>query len=107
MGMFNIIKTKKGCPSCGRGVEWQSKHLTYDGFVLDNLLQEVKLNKHVDGEMHTYCEKCGSSVEVTIKKGEDKGVKPRRYNDTKESEIVKAQETGNTTVMEKDNEQNF
>lgn len=77
MGMYNMIKTKKKCPTCEEKVEWQSKYLIYDGFVLDNLLQEIILNKHVDGEMHAYCENCKVFVEVTIVKGKEKKISPR------------------------------
>lgn len=75
MGMFNIIKTKLRCPICGAKVEWQSKYLTYDTFVLENLLREISLSKHMSGEMHTYCEKCQKSTEITIKKGEETDTK--------------------------------
>lgn len=79
MGMFNIIKSKRGCPTCGGKVGWQSKNLTYDGFLVENLLQEVVLNKHIDGEVHAYCERCKKFVEITIKKGKEINLRPRNY----------------------------
>ena len=78
MGMYNTIKTKKPCPKCGAEVEWQSKYLTCDGYVLDNLLQKIVLNEHMDGEIHTYCDVCGTYVEITIQKGKETGSRPRK-----------------------------
>lgn len=67
MGVFNIITSKRTCPQCHAKVEWQSKYITYDGFVLENLLQNIRLNNHIDGEMHTFCDKCKSAFEIEIK----------------------------------------
>lgn len=73
--MFNVIKSKLKCPKCHETVEWQSKYLTYDGYVLENLLQDITLNKHMDGEMHTFCDSCKTAVDVDIKKGKEDKLK--------------------------------
>lgn len=78
MGMFNIIKSTMKCPKCnGKIDEWQSKYLTYDGYLLANGLQEIKLNEYMEGEMHALCDNCKAFSEVTIVKGKVKKVKPR------------------------------
>ncbi|MDO8429445.1 MAG: hypothetical protein Q7S88_02335 [Candidatus Daviesbacteria bacterium] len=59
------------CPKCNEKIdEWQSKYLTYDGYVLANGLQEIKLNEHIDGEMHTLCDNCETFLDVPIVKGQ-------------------------------------
>ena len=79
MGIYNIIKTNRKCPRCNEKIdEWQSKYLTYDGYVLEKLLKEIKLNEHMDGEIHALCDNCKAFLEVTIVKGKDKEIKPRR-----------------------------
>lgn len=79
MGIYNIIKSTVGCPKCNKKIEeWQSKYLTYDGYLLANGLQEIKLNEQMDGEMHTLCDNCKAFLEVTIVKGAVKKVKPGR-----------------------------
>ena len=46
MGMYNIIKTNIKCVKCNEKVdEWQSKYLTYNGYLLANGLQKIKLDK--------------------------------------------------------------
>ena len=78
MGMYNVLQSNMVCPQCQGKVEWQSKHLTYDGFVLDNLLQDIPLSEHLDGEMHTWCDHCNAFTNVTIEQGEIKAGKPRK-----------------------------
>lgn len=75
--MFNVINSKTTCPTCHKPVEWQSKYLTYAGYVLENLLQNITLNKYIDGEIHTLCDHCKKAVEITIKKGREGAIKPR------------------------------
>lgn len=66
------------CPKCNEKVdEWQSKYLTYDGYLLANGLQEIKLNEHMEGEMHALCDNCKEFSEITIVRGKGKEIKPR------------------------------
>ena len=78
MGMFNSIKTKRKCPTCKAKVQWQSKRLLRDGCLIENLLYEITLDEHMDGEMHAFCDRCGAAVEVTITKGKETAIGPRR-----------------------------
>ncbi len=78
MGVYNVIKSKMKCPKCESKVEWQSKYLTYDGHVIENLLQDIVLTEHMAGEMHTSCSKCKALLEVTIVKGKEGKIKPRK-----------------------------
>lgn len=71
MGIYNTIKSKLKCPNCGNKVEWQSKHLEYDTYAIENLLREIPLNKHMDGEMHAICKKCKVYLKVVIVKGKE------------------------------------
>ena len=75
MGVFNTIKSKTKCPNCNNPVEWQSKRLVYDGLLVENAMQTITLNKKMDGEMHTYCDKCKTSFDVAITKGKEKRIK--------------------------------
>ncbi len=75
MGVYNVIKNKTKCPKCQSPVEWQSKRLEYDGFLLANVMQGIKLNERMDGEMHTFCDRCKLGFDVTIEKGEKKEIK--------------------------------
>jgi len=77
MGVFNTIKSSIKCPKCGNTVEWQSKRLVYDGFLVANAMQTLTLNEKMDGEMHTYCDKCKTGFDVTITKGKEEITKRR------------------------------
>ena len=70
MGMFNIIKSREKCFKCGRKIdEWQSKELRIKGYLIENLLENIVLDKDMGGEMHTFCEKCSTYIEYQIIKG--------------------------------------
>ena len=70
MGAYNTIRSPLRCPRCGGSVEWQSKYLLYDGYVLANVMQEVDLTKNVDGEMHSTCPKCRLGLDAEIESGQ-------------------------------------
>ena len=70
MGVYNIVNRAARCPKCGGAVEWQSKYLVYDGYVLANAMQEVALAENVDGEMHATCRACWLCLEATVSKGQ-------------------------------------
>jgi len=70
MGVYNIVNCAARCPKCGGAVEWQSKCLLYDGYLLANAMQEVSLTKNVDGETHTTCPACRLFLEARISKGQ-------------------------------------
>ena len=69
MGVFNHIETDRPCPTCKQPLEWQSKHLTYDGYLLANAMQVVSLSERVSGEMHTFCDTCKTFYDVEIAGG--------------------------------------
>ncbi len=76
MGIYNTIKTNIKCSQCRQKVdEWQSKHLAYDGYLLVNMLKQIKLNKRMNGEIHAICDNCKTFLEVTIVKGKVKKIK--------------------------------
>lgn len=70
MGMFNIIDLKRGCPSCGAKVEWQTKGLVIDNmYPVENVLKTFSLNKRLSGEIHSLCRKCGTWIEAKLING--------------------------------------
>ncbi len=78
MGVYNVIDTKTLCPKCHKPVEWQSKHLIYDGFVLANLLENIVLNERMEGEMHTFCDKCKTGFDADIINGQITNIEYRK-----------------------------
>lgn len=74
--MYNRINTSRTCPNCHVGVVWQSKYLTLDGYLLENVLIDIKPNKRMSGEMHTFCDKCKAAFEITLENGKETEVKP-------------------------------
>lgn len=75
MGMFNYVKSKTRCPVCGGVIEWQSKELAVSGYWLDCYLGTIKLKPHMEGEMHSFCDKCDAILDVRIKNGKEGKVK--------------------------------
>lgn len=69
MGIYNTIHTEQTCPNCSAPVEWQSKHLDYDGLVLANAMQQIELKPQVEGEMHAHCDACKTWTDATIQQG--------------------------------------
>lgn len=68
--MYNIIDTKENCPNCDANVEWQTKDLIIDNkYLVANVLKTYRLNKRMDGEIHTFCDKCKTYSEGKIKNG--------------------------------------
>jgi hypothetical protein len=60
MGVYITIIGKYPCPRCGRMLaDWQCKDLEYDGYPVDILMQEYRLNKKMPGEMYNTCPSCG------------------------------------------------
>ena len=60
MGVYITIVGEYPCPKCGKELaDWQCKELQYDDYPVDILMQEYKLNKKMNGEMHKFCETCG------------------------------------------------
>ena len=81
MGLYNTIKTNPAqkCPKCGNELtDWQTKEISIYGYLLENLLTEIKLNSHMDGEIHTVCSNCQSFIELRIKKGKIFNPQPQK-----------------------------
>lgn len=69
MGVYIQITNQFSCPVCKQQLhKWQSKDLNYDGYPIENLLQQLQINKKIDGEVHTNCDVCGF-VQYKINKG--------------------------------------
>ena len=70
MGVYNVIDLKRGCPSCGVKVEWQTKELVIDNiYPVENVLETFSLNIRMSGEVHTLCSKCGTWTEAKMVNG--------------------------------------
>jgi len=72
MGVYNLIQSDLVCPLCTSSVEWLSKYLVFDGFVLENLLETIQLRDTMQGEMYAACRQCGAWLEVEITDGKGK-----------------------------------
>jgi hypothetical protein len=66
MGVYNRIQCDVPCPICNSELNWLSKYLVYDGFVLENLLETIELRDTMHGEMYTSCKQCGTWLEAEI-----------------------------------------
>lgn len=75
MGLFNTVTSSIRCPTCDGALEWQSKHLTYDGFLLADVMETIPLSEHVSGEMHTSCDACQMWYDVEIHNGKEGEIK--------------------------------
>ncbi len=71
MGLYNTILSDIRCPNCNQRLEWQSKRITYDGYLLANAMQTIPLTQHISGEIHTSCDECRIFYEVEISTGEE------------------------------------
>ncbi len=69
MGVYNRINIEITCPKCHKPLEWQSKHLIYDGLFLGNLMQDITLNERMDGEIYAFCYNCEIWFDADIVKG--------------------------------------
>lgn len=83
MGLYDIIESTIRCPNCDQPLEWQSKYVTYDGFLLDNVNQTIPLTHHVNGEMHALCDRCRIFYEADIVDGKEGPLKSSRLPDYK------------------------
>jgi len=78
MGMFNVIKTDTACPTCQRPLQWQSKSITYDGYLLENAAQSVQLTERISGEMHSLCDSCRTWYDLEITNGREGSLRPSK-----------------------------
>lgn len=83
MGAYNRIQSDIHCPNCHCTLEWLSKYLVYDGFLLENVLDTMTLRDKMYGHMYTSCKQCNIWIEAEIENGKEritavnpKGIEP-------------------------------
>ncbi len=70
MGMYIEIAGVYPCAKCGATlIGWQSKDLRDNGDDIEPLLQTVKLNRKISGEIHNHHAACGHLTEYAIERG--------------------------------------
>lgn len=69
MGLYNYIKLKYKCPTCGRKIrEWQSKDVEWYGKSVDPSMQGFEITEGLDTITYGSCI-CGTWIDLIIKKG--------------------------------------
>jgi hypothetical protein len=78
MSVYIEIVGTNPCGNCGAPLSgWQSKNLAYDGYAIALLLQTVKLNKKMRGEIHNSHAACEYFTEYVIERGAIMGQRER------------------------------